>query len=118
MYIQNDEIRGSFCSISFFLTCLTALSSILGYLNQSKSISEAWFIDEVEVSNWITKNTPRNSLFLTPPNIEWNPVSAKAGRSLFLTQQKWIPFVNVNSTNTDLNHINDIFPKVIISSFL
>jgi len=89
--ISLDELRGSIKVICGFLFVTMWLSSIAGIYQQYGNNVIMYEIDETEISEWITYNTPKNSFVYSPVSISWNPAAILSGRQLYTVHNSYLP---------------------------
>ena len=82
-FVKNEEVKGIITALSITLFITTTCSSLMGLIKMWGTETIVWTEADEQVVNFVTKNTPKKSIFISL-EAPWEPISTLAGRRLFV----------------------------------
>ncbi|OHT03924.1 hypothetical protein TRFO_28702 [Tritrichomonas foetus] len=80
---SEPESRGVIAAMSLIAVISCTISAAMGVHRQINNFKPLWSISDEHLANWIIEKTHKNSVFIAPM-ISLNPISALAGRTMYM----------------------------------
>ncbi len=121
IYRQNIAKVGKILAILLlFLSCISGAIDVIHLLDFERKTFRMLSSDEIELGQWVQKNTPAHSTFFTPEVVN-NPIAAIGGRSVYMGYSGWMFNYGFNYGRRQQEitsfYENGIFPTTVASNF-